>query len=193
MKLSVLWVIIFCILSLLAGIFLGIAIQSNCSIDIDNKVRYSELINWFFTIIIGIWVGYFLKNQFENNKSIKSFLLDDLKNILSELQAFNSSFTLLKNQDSFEESTRQEINSKLNLIDKKILVFSTFLEENFKKQHKEIEDRLIRQFNDLNRCVTGDDLYSSKIPTNYFDNITAQSSKFETEIKRILSKIVKEF
>ena len=123
---------------LIIGLFLGIAIQSNCPIEIDNKIRYSELLNWITTVIIGILVGYVLKNQFENSKVVKGYLLEDIKKISSEIVILKEYCYDCKNNHSFTEEQRKEINAKINLVDKKIKVFSDFLKDCYKEKYKAI-------------------------------------------------------
>lgn len=61
--------ILICFLLLIVGFFAGIMFQSKIPIDIDAKIRYSEILNWLTTIVIGIIIGYHLKNKYENNIS----------------------------------------------------------------------------------------------------------------------------
>ncbi len=177
---------------LIIGVFLGISINSNYSIEIDNKIRYSELLNWITTVIIGILVGYVLKNQYENNKVVKGYLLEDIKNISSEIVILKDYCYSRKNEHCFTEEQKREINAKINLVDKKITVFSDFLKDCYKDKYKEINESLVNSLNSFNRKVTGDGFYDNPIANSYFDEIMSESAKFESVLRRLTLKIIKE-
>lgn len=183
--------IVILIITIVISIVIGIGIQSKCQIEVDNKIRYSEILNWISTVIIGFMVGFVLKNQFENNKVVKGYLLDDVKKISEELTALKNYCFSFKNNHCFTEEQRKEINSKINLIDKKINVFCEFLHECYKDKHKEIKNDLVNSFNSLNKKITGDDFYESQIENKYFDEVVAEAAKFESELRSLTLKIIK--
>ena len=77
--------VIILVVAIIISVIVGIGIQSKCQIEVDNKIRYSEILNWLSTIFIGVMFGFVLKNQFENNKVVKGYLLDDVKKISEEI------------------------------------------------------------------------------------------------------------
>lgn len=191
-KISLFWVIAIGAILLIGGIFMGIAIQSKKPIEIDHKIRYSEILNWSLTIVVGIWVGYILKNQFENNKTVKSYLIDDIKKIsleISEIKQFCYSF---KEVAVFDEEQRREINGKINVTDKNLTVFCQFFGVCYKNQHKDIPDSITKSFNAFNRKVTGDGFYENPISRQYFDELMAEGSRFEGELRAFILKIIRE-
>jgi hypothetical protein len=173
------------------GVFLGIVIQNKIPIVIDEKIRYSELLNWITTVVIGIIIGYDYKNQFENNKIIKNYLLDDLKNISIQLVNVKSYCTELRSLTSLTEEQRKEVISKVNMLDKKIKVFLDLLKDCDNSKHNSINENLINSLNSFNRKLTSDGIYDNPIQTSYFDDIMAEGSKFEGEVRRITLSIIK--
>ncbi|GAB3869910.1 hypothetical protein GCM10028824_17740 [Hymenobacter segetis] len=171
------------------GIALGCIIQAKTPIEIDHKIRYSELINWLITIFIGFWVGYRLKNDFENNKTIKSMLIDDVKFIISELHKSNSLFSKLRSEvkeNEFDNSQQQSINFQLNYVDQRIYIFCEALKENYNSHYREIQQKLVDKFLELNKIATDPD----DVNQSYFDNVTRKATALESELKSIVQKIV---
>lgn len=190
------WNYIFAILAflivLIFGMILGVGLTSNSPIVIDNKIRYSEVLNWITTLTIGFIVGYVLKNQFENNKVVKSYLLDDIKKIAEDIIDIKEYCYSFKSQHLFNSDQRKEIDAKINILDKRITVFCDFLKHCYKDQHKQITGTLIDFHNTLNKKITGDSFYSDNIPDAYFDGIMSHSSKFESELRILTLKIIKQ-
>lgn len=176
---------------IIIGVVIGIGIQSTCQIEVDNKIRYSELLNWITTVFVGFLVGYVFKNNFENNKVVKGYLLDDVKKITEEIIILKEFCYSFKSNHCLTEDERKEINAKINLIDKKIKVFSDFMKDCYKDKHKEINDSLVNSLNSLNRKITGDGFYETDIPNSFFDGIMTESTKFESELRRLTLKIIK--
>jgi hypothetical protein len=183
--------IIICLLFLLAGIIVGIIIQSKAPISIDGKIRYSEILNWLTTMVIGIIIGYYFKNQYENNKIIKNYLLEDLKNISAQLINLKSYCHELRSLTEFTEEQRKEIISRTNILDKKIKVFLDLLKDCNSSKHTTVNESLINSFNSLNKVLTNDGLYDNPIQPSYFDGITSEGSKFESEIRKLTLDIIK--
>jgi hypothetical protein len=183
--------IVIIIVTIIIGVIIGIGIQSKCNIEVDNKIRYSEILNWITTVFIGFMVGFVFKNQFENNKVVKGYLLDDVKKISEELILLKTFCFSFKNNHCFTEEQRKEINSKMNLIDKKINVFSEFLKECYNDKHQDIKDNLVNSFNSLNKKITGDEFYETQVSNKYFDDVVTESAKFESELRKLTLKIIK--
>ena len=184
--------IIAALIVLVIGIILGIFYQQSEPICIDSKIRYSEILNWISTIIIGVVVGYFLKNKYENNKTIKNYLLNDLSEITSEIVGISDYCYSYKKCINFEEDQRREIISKVNILDKKIKVFSDFLKDSYQEKFKEIDENLIKFLNSYNKKITSDGFYANPLEQIYFDEIMAERSKFESYVRKITIKVIKE-
>ena len=184
-------VILICLLFLFIGVIAGIIIQSKVPIAIDEKIRYSEILNWLTTIVIGIIIGYHFKNQFENNKIIKEYLLDDLKSISAQLINLKSYCHELRSSTVLTEEQRKEIISRINLLDKKIKVFLDLLKDCNSSKHSTANESLINGFNTLNKALTNDGLYEDPIQSSYFDGITSEGAKFEGDIRKLTLDIIK--
>lgn len=183
--------ILICFLFLTIGIVAGIIIQKKIPVSIDEKIRYSEILNWLTTIVIGIIIGYYFKNQYENNKIIKNYLLDDLKSISAQLINLKSYCHELRSLTVLTEEQRKEIISRTNILDKKIKVFLDLLKDCSSSKHTAVNEPLINNFNSLNKVLTSDGLYDNPIQSSYFDSITSEGSKFESEIRKITLDIIK--
>lgn len=179
------------IVILIIGVILGIIIHSNVIITIDEKIRYSEILNWLTTIVIGVIIGYYLKNKYENNKIIKNYLLDDLKNISSKIINVKSYCYDLRSVVEFSEDQRKEIISRVNLLDKEITVFLDLLKDCNNSKFTSVNEILVNYLNSLNRKLTSDGLYENPIPKIYFDEIMAEGSKFESAVRKITLDIIK--
>ncbi len=183
-------VILVCLLFLLIGVVIGVIIQSKVPIAIDEKIRYSEILNWLTTIVIGIIIGYHFKNQFENNKIIKNYLLDDLKSISAQLINLKSYCHELRTLTVLSEEQRKEIVSRVNILDKEIKVFLDLLKDCNSSKHSAVNESLINGLNSLNRVLTND-AYDDPIQSSYFDGITSEGAKFESEIRKLTLDIIK--
>lgn len=190
-KIGVIGVIIISLVAFLSGIILGIMLQSSYPIDIDNKIRYSEILNWITTVAIGVLVGFVLRNQFENNKTIKTYLIEDVRSILTDIQSISTYFRALKDTESLNEDQRREINSKMNSLDKRIGIFCELLADNYQSHHEQIRTNLINNYNNFNREVSGDGLYAQKVTTNYFDGIIKEAANFESSLKKLITTIIR--
>jgi len=189
--LSKIKVILICLFFLISGFIIGIIIQNKVPIAIDEKIRYSEILNWLTTILIGIIIGHHFKNQFENNKIIKNYLLDDLKSISAQLINLKSYCHELRSLSVLTEEQRKEIISRVNILDKKIKVFLDLLKDCNSSKHSTVNESLINSFNSLNRVLTNDGLYEDPIQSSYFDGITAEGAKFESEVRKLTLDIIK--
>ena len=182
--------IVIILLLFIFGIFLGIYIQSEEPIEIDRKIRYSEILNWLTTIFIGVLVGYFFKNNHENNKVIKTYLLNDLQEILSQGGTVKEYCFNLKKSTKLTDEERREIISKVNVLDKKIKIFSDLLKDCYTEKYESINGKLINALNSYNRILTCDKTYDDPISPSYFDDIVSESSKFESVVRKILFQVV---
>lgn len=189
------WNTIFIILSalilILFGMNLDIIVQGEKIPEIDYKIRYSELLNWISTLVVGFFVGYILKNQSENDKVIKSYLIDDLKKISEMVENLKNYCYERKLNHCFEDEERKEIDSKINLLDKRITLFCNFLKDCYENEYSNVNDTLVNHHNDLNGKITGPGYYDKESNDGYFDDIVAESSKFESSLRRLYLKIIK--
>lgn len=183
--------IIAIIIILIIGFLIGVFYQEKKHISIDEKIRYSEILNWISTILIGIVVGYFLKNNYENNKIVKTYLLEDLKEISIEIVNISEHCYTFKKCTAFEDDQRKDIISKVNLLDKKIKVFADLLNDSYGLKFKEINDNLVNFLNSYNRKITSDGFYANPLENSYFDEIMAESSKFESYVRKITLVVIK--
>ena len=189
------WNLIFIVLGasilILFGMNLDIIVQGKNVPEIDYKIRYSELLNWFSTLVIGFFVGYILKNQSENDKTIKSYLIDDLKKISEMVEDLKSYCFSFKSNHCFDESQRKEIDSRINQLDKRITIFCTFLKDCYENEYSSVNEILVNHHNELNRKITGEGYYDESANDSYFDDIVTESSKFENSLRRIYLKIIR--
>lgn len=183
--------VIVAIVFLILGLIVGVIYQSKTPVLIDEKIRYSELLNWITTMSIGVIIGYFLKNKYENNKIIKNYLLEDLKNISVQLITVKSYCYELRTVIALSEEQRKEIISQVNVLDKKITIFLNLLKDCDENKHSEINENLINGLNSLNKKLTSDGLYENPIQQVYFDEIMSESSKFEGEVRKIMLNIIR--
>lgn len=183
--------VIVAIVFLILGLIVGVIYQSKTPVLIDEKIRYSELLNWITTMSIGVIIGYFLKNKYENNKIIKNYLLEDLKNISVQLITVKSYCYELRTVIALSEEQRKEIISQVNVLDKKITIFLNLLKDCDENKHSEINEILINGLNSLNKKLTSDGLYENPIQQVYFDEIMSESSKFEGEVRKIMLNIIR--
>jgi hypothetical protein len=179
--------LIFCVI----GVIAGIIIQGKKPIEIDEKIRYSEILNWISTLAIGVIIGYYLKNDYENNKIIKTYLLEDLNSISSQLILVKTYCFDLRSVSSFSEEQRKEVISKVNVLDKKITVFLELLKDCDANKHASINEGLVNGLNSFNRKLTSDGLYDDPIQQVYFDEIMSESAKFQSEVRRIMLTIIR--
>ena len=138
-------------------------------------------------------IGYYFKNQYENNKIIKNYLLDDLKNISTQLTNVKSYCYEKRTLTVLSEIQRKEIISGVNVLDKEIKVFLDLLKDCDEAKYSSVNDKLINSLNMFNRILTSDGLYDEPIQTTYFDGIMAEGSKFEGVVRKITLDIIKTF
>lgn len=170
---------------------LDVIIQGKNIPEIDYKIRYSEILNWISTLVIGFFVGYILKNQSENDKAIKNYLIDDLKKISEMVEELKNYCFSYKSSHCFDESQRKDIDSKINLLDKRITTFCTFLKDCYESEYSSVSEILVNHHNELNKKITGDGYYDKYAQDSYFDDIVTESSKFENSLRRLYLKIIK--
>ncbi|GEP52283.1 hypothetical protein FNO01nite_29550 [Flavobacterium noncentrifugens] len=171
---------------------LAIIFQAAHVPEIDHKIRYSELLNWSTTLVVGFFVGYVLKNQSDNDKVVKGYLLDDVKTISKLVEDLKDYCYSFKPNHSFTDEQRKDIDAKINVLDKKITLFCNFLKDCYTTKHNAVNDILVTQHNSLNRIITGIGYYDKDCEDEYFDKIVAEASKFESELRRLYLRIIKE-
>lgn len=194
MKNIPLYVVIILVLAIsILAFWGGVIFQSSCPVEIDNKIRYSELLNWITTIGIGFYVSFVLRNQYENSKTIKGYLLSDLKSISKDVLDIKEHFIDLNSSSTFNEEKRAEIVSQMNGIDKSINVFCVFMNECFSNRSANDTKNLVNAYNMLNKVLTGSGMYTNPLNQSYFDEVTAESAKFESQLRQLTLKIIKRY
>lgn len=186
------FILIIGITGLIIGLFCGISYQQRVMVEIDPKIRYSEILNWATTIFVGIIIGYFLKNKYENNKIVKSYLLNDLQNILTNISELGEFCYSFRKCTKFDESQRKEIVSKIDILDKKIKVFSDLLSDFYQGKYKDLNENLVNNINSFNKKITCDRFYAEPLEQPYFDEIISESTKFQGQVRKAIIKVINE-
>lgn len=182
-------------LLILIGFITGLIIQEGNFVDFDNKIRYSELLNWLTTIFIGIYFGFVLKNKSEKNKKIADYLCKDIENIIDSIQNVQKK-TLISNintENVYTSDERNEIQNDLHLLDRKITLLVNFLKDcNLLKSsiRENIEKQVINCYVDYNSKITNDKFYS-QYDEDYINEIRDYSNYFQMEMRKKLLIVMK--
>ena len=101
------WVII--LVSLLIGLTCGLLWTDIPYIKFNNELKLYEVLNLLLTLSLAILIPFLIKKLIDDNRSIKSFLVDEVKSIISTLSKIESIISTSHTIGNLTQANKDEI------------------------------------------------------------------------------------
>jgi hypothetical protein len=180
--------------SLVLGIICGHLWKDLPVLKFNNEVKLYEVLNLLLTLSIGIIIPLLVKKWIDDNRSIKSCLVDEVKNVISTLNKINLIISTCHNKCVFTKENRDEIVFLFHSAELQMTSFDEQLQLSFPSQSKDIMGKLKDKYYKYERFLTGGDMMLStfeKIDNRFYREQSTEHSQIETHLKTIIHLIHK--
>lgn len=160
----------------------------------QKEINIIELLNLFVTIIIAFLIPMFIGKFLDDNKSIKSCLIDELKIILTTLSHANDVIIKAHQKKSFTQKDRDTIVWIETETELQITSFQKQIEVAFKKESTKTCESLKKCVPKYMSFLTGGDLMLSsfkKVDTSFLRLNKIAFSNAQTDVKTLIQEIYK--
>jgi hypothetical protein len=106
--------VIFVLVVFVGGFGLGLAINNIPYFSFSSEVSVSDIANLLLTIIVAFWIPITLSPIITNKRTIKDFLIDEVKDCIAFLTLIKNAVDEAALQGTTSEATRKKINSMVS-------------------------------------------------------------------------------
>lgn len=189
--------IIICVLLavlFLGGLTLGLIWKDLPYVKFNNEIKLYEVANFLLTLTIGITIPLLVKKWIEDNRSVKSCLVEEIKNIIATIDNIKSIITTCHSSAKITKEQKDEINYLFHKSELQINSFDEQLKISFQSQCKRIMDKIKEKYHGYKDYLTGGELMLSsfdKIDDRFLREHNTEQSKIETYLKTVIHQIHK--
>jgi len=176
------------------GLIIGLIWKDIPNVKFNPELKIYEVANFFLTLAIGLTIPLLVKKWVEDNRSVKSTLVDEIKNIICTLDKINTLISICHSKSSITKENKEEINYLFHKSELQITSLTEQLKISFDSQSKNILLNLKVNYHGYKDYLTGGDLMSSLftvVDDNFFREQNTEYSKIETYLKTVIHKIHK--
>lgn len=173
------------------GLFLGIIWEDLPFVTFNTELKLYEVGFFGLTLAIGFFVPFTIRKLFEDNRFIKTCLVDEIKNIITTLSEINS--VVIAGRPVGSEQ-KDQINFTFHKAELQISSFQNQLEISFPTRCQELINPLKGKYHEYKDVLTGGDLMMSTFTTidiRFFKEHATEYSKIETFLKTVIHTIHK--
>jgi len=174
------------------GLIIGFLVNDFPLIQFDNKMKLYEILNLFLTISIAIIIPFVIKKTIDDNRAIKSFLSDEIKETLKELKAINDFIKSCYHNSTITRGDKDSIIRKFNELEIQINALNQQLEISFKSESSNLLKELKEIYFIYDRYVTGDELMCDsyqKLDDSFYRDYKTHYNKLHLHLKKLIHKI----
>jgi len=107
--------LLFLLIGILAGFFI-----SRLPLKFEDKVSWIQLASFFLTIILALYLEFVVRPSFSNNRSEKDFIIEQLKEIKTDVGEIQQKYETLKKETPVTIEGKAELISKFRQLSNKI-------------------------------------------------------------------------
>jgi len=186
--------VIILILVFLVGATLGFIWKDLPFVKFNPEIKIYEIANLFLTVAIGITIPLLVKKWIEDNRSVKSVLVDEIKNIIGTLDKIKTIISSCHSCSTITKEQKDEINYLFHKSELQINSLNEQLKISFESQGKKIIEKLKVNYHLYKDYLTGGELMLSsfvKVDDRFYREHNTEQSKIETYLKTIIHQIHK--
>ena len=163
-------------------------------IKFNNEVKIYEVFSLLLTLAIGVSIPLLVKKWIEDNRSVKSSLVDEVKSIISSLDKVNQIISDCHSCGAIDKTKKDEINYLFHSAELQITSFDEQLKISFPSCSAPIMTELKTIYHVYKDYLTGGELMISsfdKVDDRFYREHGTENSKIETHLKKLIHKIHK--
>lgn len=180
--------------TLLLGIVIGRIIKDFPLIAWDNKVSFTSALSLIVTVGIGVMIPFFVKKLIDDNRGIKCFLVDEIKDLIIIVSKIRDIISSAYSVSKFEVSDRDKIIYQFHAAQLKVDSIEDQLKISFKKQSPKLVAELKSCLSAYKEYLTDGEMMVStfnKITDHFYKESSNEYSKIETGFKKTIHRIHK--
>ncbi len=185
--------ILFLIL-LISGIAIGLVWEDLPYVKFNPELKLSEVANFILTLTLGLVIPFMVKKWIEDNRAVKSALVDEIKNIIYTLNKIKSLIDTCHNSNNISKEQKDDINFYFHESELQINSFEQQLKISFPNECNSITQNLKSNYFQYKDYLTGGELMLSsfeRIDSRFYREHKNELFKIETHLKTLIHKIHK--
>jgi hypothetical protein len=182
------------IIFLVIGLVVGFLWKDFPLIKFNPEVKLSEVLSLIVTIGIGIFIPLLVKKWIEDSKSVKSYLVDEAKSIITNLATIKQKVKLCFDNGVLSQNDKDEVNYMFHSTELQITSFKNQMKVAFPSQEKKLSPKLSEQYNLYKDFVTdGPFMVSSftRIDDRFYRDHNQHYTVLEGHLKTLIQEIYK--
>ena len=179
---------------LISGIAIGIVWKDLPLVTFNSELKLSEVANFILTLTLGIVIPFMVKKWIEDNRSVKSTLVEEIKNIIYTLSKIKSIIDTCHSQNLITKEQKDEINFLFHESELQINSFDEQLKISFPNAHNSLATSLKKNYHEYKDYLTGGELMLSafdKVDNRFYREHKTELFKIETHLKTVIHRIHK--
>ena len=176
------------------GLVIGLIWKDIPLIKFNPELKIYEVANLFLTLAIGITIPLLVKKWIEDNRSIKSSLEGEIKNIICTLDKIKLLISNCHSCSSISKEQKDEINYLFHSLELQINSLNEQLKISFVSQGRKIIEKLKENYHNYKDYLTGGELMLSSfvnVDDRFLREHNTEYSKIETYLKTVIHQIHK--
>ena len=175
------------LLSLLLGLIVGVIIDDFPRLTLDTNIRIFEPLSFCLTIAVGIIIPFIFKSIIDDNRQIKSYLIDEIRSFSRSVEDIPDKINEYYFQKTISPDEKDRINALFEKMDLKLGTLINCISYFYKNQTKECIQQLKDSYLDYWKFLTG-----SEIMTQETTSITSTMFKKNVEMHNEKKKKIKD-
>jgi hypothetical protein len=179
---------------LIFGFAVGILWNDLPLINFNKEVKLTEVITILTTLGIGIFIPLLVKKWIEDSKSVKSYLVDEVKVIITTLSTIKIKIKERFDTGSISQKDKDDVNYLFHTAELQITSFKEQLQVAFPNQVKKVAPSLTDSYNRYKDFLTdGPFMVSSfdRIDDRFFREHNQEYTKIDGHLKVLVQQLYK--
>lgn len=176
------------------GLTLGLIWKDIPNIKFNNELKIFEVANFLLTLTLGIAIPLLVKKWIEDNRSIKSSLVEEVKNIIGTLDKVKSLIGSCHSCLKITKEQKDEINYLFHRSELQISSLNEQLKISFEPHSIKMMEKLKDKYHNYKDYLTGGELMLSsfdKVDDRFYREHNTEHAKIETHLKTVIHQIHK--
>lgn len=180
------------LLSLLLGLIVGVIIDDFPRLTLDTNIRIFEPLSFCLTIAVGIIIPFIFKSIIDDNRQIKSYLIDEIRSFSRSVEDIPDKINEYYFQKTISPDEKDRINALFEKMDLKLGTLINCISYFYKNQTKECIQQLKDSYLDYWKFLTGSEIMTQEttsITSAMFKKNVEMHNDFEKKIKDLIQII----
>lgn len=190
--------IVLCIASVFALIVLSFALGTIYNdipyIRFNNELKLYEVLYFFLTLTIGFSVPFLVKKLIDDNRGIKSIVIDDVKDLIKTLSLVKEQINQCHLNNQVSKENKDAINYIFHTAELKLNSVTEQLSISFYSDSNKINAQIKEKYHNYKDHLTGGIFMTSsfdKVDQKFLREHDNEFSKIETYLKTVIHIIHK--